>query len=306
MLQGGRKSAHETLSSGKKNSPSSKPKRHPVPRPFLKWAGGKQQLLPYLLDNSPSRFKKYYEPFAGGAALFFALFREGRLDGRPAFLADINRELMTVYTAVREDVREVIKKLRRYRYDSDYYYKVRKRDPWKLPPPRLAARMIFLNRTGYNGLYRVNSKGQFNVPFGRYKNPIICDSENLRAVSDALQKTELLCQPFEAVLKQARKGDFVYFDPPYVPLSTTAYFVSYAQDGFNLVDQERLAQVFRKLAKRGVFVMLSNSDTEWVREHYEGFRLVEVKVKRSVNSKGDSRGAVGELIVLSYDPEEVV
>jgi DNA adenine methylase len=161
------------------------------------------------------------------------------------------------------------------------------------------ARMIFLNKSGFNGLFRVNSKGQFNVPFGRYKNPLICDNDNLKAAAQALRQVELHQESFEKVLDRAKRGDFVYFDPPYVPLSETANFVGYAQNGFGVSDQERLAEVFACLAHRGVKVMLSNSDTTWVQEHYEGFRQVKVMARRLVNTRGDRRGPISELIVIS-------
>ena len=271
-----------------------------VPRPFLKWAGGKGQLVEQLLELAPARFRAYHEPFLGGGALFFALARQDRLADKAVYLSDINGELVATWQAVRDDVRAVIRNLSRHRYDREYYYQVRDQDPAKLSPPRLAARMIFLNRTGFNGLYRVNSKGKFNVPFGRYKNPLICDRENLEAVSLSLRRVEIHHESFEAVLQRAKKGDFVYFDPPYVPVSDTANFVGYAKDGFSALDQERLAEVFAKLAGRGVRVMLSNSDTPRVKKLYSGFRMVRVLANRLVNTRADRRGPVGELVVLSW------
>jgi len=162
------------------------------------------------------------------------------------------------------------------------------------------ARMIFLNKTGFNGLYRVHSKGQFNVPLGRYKNPLICDKDNLKAVSKALLQVELHQESFDKVLDRAKRGDFVYFDPPYVPLSETANFVGYDQNGFGVSDQERLAEVFSRLAHRGVKVMLSNSDTPWVQERYKAFRQVKVMAKRLVNTRAYRRGPISEILVLGY------
>ncbi|RME23458.1 MAG: DNA adenine methylase [Deltaproteobacteria bacterium] len=274
-----------------------------VPRPFLKWAGGKGQIVGVLERLAPKEFGAYHEPFVGGGALFFALARAGRLSGKKVHLSDINAELVATWKAVRDDVSEVIGQLQKHRYEREYYYRVRDQDPEKLPPADLAARMIFLNRCGFNGLYRVNSKGKFNVPFGRYKNPLICDRENLEAVSKVLDGVNIECEPFERVLTRARRGDFVYFDPPYVPLSKTSSFVSYAKDGFGLEDQERLAEVFGKLARRGVRVMLSNSDTPFVRDLYRDYLLVPVKAKRPINSRGNRRGPIGELVVLSYHVE---
>ena len=272
-----------------------------TPRPLLKWVGGKGQLVPHLLEHSPDNFGRYHEPFMGGAALFFALKREGKLGRKKSFLSDANAELVVTFNAVRESPHDVIEVLGCHRYEKDYYYKVRKLDPSKMAPAELAARMIFLNKTGFNGLYRVNRSGGFNVPFGRYSNPQICDKDNILAVSSAFRNARIVHSPFEKVAESAVSGDFVYFDPPYVPVSDTANFVSYAKDGFGVDDQKRLVQVFRDLANRGVFVMLSNSDTAWVREQYREFRQIEVKANRMVNSNRDRRGPVGELIVLSYD-----
>jgi DNA adenine methylase len=271
-----------------------------LPRPFLKWAGGKHQLEERLLSLAPADFRAYHETFLGGGAIFFALFRAGKLGGKKVYLSDINSELIATFTAVRDDVDSVIACLEKHKYDQKHYYSVRAQDPWKLESAELAARMIFLNRTGFNGLYRVNSRGEFNVPFGRYKNPLICDRDNLEAVSKALQEVELRCESFEQVLGRARNGDFVYFDPPYVPLSKTANFVGYVQDGFDLDAQERLAEVFEQLSRRGVFVMLSNSDTPWVSKRYRAFRLLRVFANRQVNSRSDQRGPISELVVLSW------
>ncbi len=267
-------------------------------KPLLKWVGGKGQLVSELIRLVPKKFGSYYEPFAGGAALFFAMYRQGLLEGKQSVLSDINEELIDTYTSIREDVESVIKKLRTFRYDKDQFYKIRAQTPDALALPERAARMIYLNRTCFNGLYRVNSQGAFNVPFGRFTNPTICDADNLRAVSLAFKDAELRCQPFSAVLNSARKNDFVYFDPPYVPVSETAKFVSYVSSGFGLKDQEELAKVFSKLNEKGVKVMQSNSNTEWVNKHYQKFKRLLVNARRSVNSRGDRRGAIQELIIL--------
>jgi DNA adenine methylase len=192
----------------------------------------------------------------------------------------------------------VIEHLAAHRYERDYFYRVRAQQPEALSLVERAARMIYLNRCGFNGLYRVNAAGRFNVPFGRYRNPRICDADNLQAVARALRGVELERAPFERVLERAAPGDVVYFDPPYVPLSTTARFTSYARDGFGPDAQQRLAEVFSALAGRGVRVMLSNSDTPLVHELYAGFRRDAVQARRAVNSRKDRRGPVGELLVL--------
>jgi DNA adenine methylase len=271
----------------------------PLPKPFVKWVGGKGQLLSELLGYIPKSFKNYHEPFVGGGAVFFALHRAGRLNGKKVFLSDINQELITTYKAIRDDVEGVIKCLSKHKYERDYYYEIRALDIKSLSNIEMAARMIFLNKAGFNGLYRLNSKGIFNVPFGRYKNPTICDRDNLRAVSKALQGVELLNQSYDQTLKLAKSKDVVYFDPPYVPLSDTANFTSYTSKGFDLGDQENLSSVFKALGEKKVHAILSNSDTPWVRKQYKGHKKVSVQVSRSVNSKADKRGPVGELIVLA-------
>lgn len=283
----------------KKSTPVSS-KTRVIPRPFLKWAGGKGQLANTLLGFLPPVFNNYHEPFLGAGALFFCLYRAGYFKSRKAFLSDINWELITTFQAIQGETAAVISHLRNHRYDRRHYYAVRAQNPAELSPAEIAARMIFLNRTGFNGLYRVNRRGEFNVPFGRYKNPSICDAENLQAVACALQGMEIFQAPFENVLQRAQQGDFVYFDPPYFPLSQTANFVSYSQHGFGLSDQQRLADVFTELSRRGVYVMLSNSDTSWVRQRYRDFRMVQVSASRYINSRADRRSSVSELVVLSY------
>ncbi|MBN1771491.1 MAG: DNA adenine methylase [Deltaproteobacteria bacterium] len=264
------------------------------PRPFLKWAGGKGQLLEQYAPLFPKRYKRYLEPFVGGGAVFFHL--------RPprAVLSDGNGELIDCFRAVREEVRAVVAALRLHRYERDHFYAVRALEPETLTLAERAARTIFLNRTCFNGLYRVNSKGRFNVPFGRYANPTIVDPDNLRACSRVLRRARIECAPFQAVLGEARRGDFVYFDPPYHPRSKTSYFTSYGPGGFTADDQRELARVYATLDRRGVLVMLSNSDTPLIRELYRGFRVVEVQANRAINSKGGRRGAITELVVLNY------
>lgn len=269
----------------------------PAPRPLLKWVGGKTQLLEQMKPLLPKTWGRYFEPFVGGAALFFDL-RTQRPD-MPAFLSDVNAELVNCYTAVRDDVEAVIRALRGHVYESDHYYRVRALKPADLPPAERAARTIFLNKTGYNGLYRVNRSGQFNVPFGRFTKPLFCDPDNLRACSRALRDVSIEHGDFSGVLRRAKKGDFVYFDPPYVPLSPTSDFTAYIPGGFGEAEQRKLAEVFAKLAARGVHVMLSNSDTKLVRELYDGFDVQVVYASRSVNSNAARRGKLAEVVVRS-------
>ena len=264
-------------------------------RPVLKWAGGKGQLLPVLLARLPESFAAYHEPFVGGGALFFALASQGRVG--PAFLSDANSSLIDVYLGLQIAVDAVIAALRGHVYDRDHYYAVRALNPADLSLPERAARIIYLNKTCYNGLYRENRAGQFNVPFGRYANPTICDEPNLRAAAAVLHGVDIACRPFTTVLDIAQPGDFVYFDPPYDPLSPTANFTGYDRRGFGPDDQRRLRDVFAELGRRGVRAMLSNSDTPFIRELYAGFPLEQVFVGRAVNSKVEGRGKVAEVIV---------
>jgi DNA adenine methylase len=261
-------------------------------RPFLKWAGGKRQLLPALLPRIPPRFRTYFEPFVGGGALYFAL-QPGR-----AVLADTNARLIRTYRGLRDDVDRVVALLKTYPHDADFFYRTREEDIDTRSDARVAAWFIYLNRIGYNGLYRVNRENRFNVPFGRYVNPTICDEENLRACARALQGVELRIADFDEALRGVRRGDFVYFDPPYVPASPTASFTAYTSAGFGPPDQVRLRDLARRLKRRGVHVLLSNSATDFVRELYaDDFDLEEVPATRAVNSRGSRRGAVPELVM---------
>lgn len=272
-----------------------------VYRPFLKWVGGKGQLLPALIERVGrlGGFRAYHEPFVGGGALFFALRTQGLLDDG-ACLSDVNARLIEAYQGVANHLDEVIALLREHadRHSTEYFYATRSVEPATLP--ERAARLIYLNRTCFNGLYRENSQGRFNVPIGRYVNPTICDEPTLRAASRALQGVDLSARPFDRVLEAARPGDLVYFDPPYVPLTTTASFTAYAQDGFSMADQARLAVVCATLADRGVHVMLSNSKTDPVMELFARFRIDIVQAARAVNSRADRRGKVDEVVVTSF------
>lgn len=266
--------------------------------PFLKWAGGKSQLLSTFDEYFPERFERYFEPFVGGGAVFFRM--SAREDGVTAHLSDLNDELINCYSVVRDNVEQLIKALKKHRNESEYYYGVRSMDTSRMTAVTRAARLIYLNKTCFNGLYRVNRKGEFNVPFGSYKNPRTCDEDNLRAASEALRNARVEHKHFADALKSARKGDFVYLDPPYQPLSATSNFTSYTSKCFGELDQKRLAEVFDELHQRGCKVMLSNSDNEFVRELYKKFRLETVYANRAINCRADRRGRISELLVLNY------
>ena len=275
-------------------------------RPFLKWAGSKKQLLAAFDAFYPpaDQVHAYHEPFLGSGAVFFHL--RSRLQAVPSLLADNNHELITTFTAVQGKVKAVITELQRHerKHSETHFYEVRSQVPEELPDDvARAARFIYLNKTCFNGLYRVNSRGLFNVPMGRYVRPTIADAESLIRASAALQGANLRTGHFSEVLEHAQAGDFVYFDPPYVPLSGTAYFTAYTKGLFGPEDQGQLAQVYRELADRGCRVMLSNSDAPLVRQLYKRFRIIDVQARRNINSRGDRRGPVTEVVVLNYDPE---
>jgi len=267
-------------------------------RPFLKWVGGKSQLLPELLARIPKFTGTYFEPFIGGGALFFALQPEH------AQISDLNNELINCYQVVQRDVEGLITELARHKYESEYYYTVRNIDRApefaRWTPTQRAARVIFLNKTCFNGLYRVNSKGYFNVPFGRYTNPKILDAENLRNCNRALSKTTINDLNFIDACTDAKEGDFVYFDPPYVPLSMTSSFTSYSADGFGVDMQQALFELCRRLDQKGVKFMLSNSSAPFVLELYRGFRVEHVLASRAINSKAQGRGKINEVVVCNY------
>ncbi|MGI6525045.1 MAG: DNA adenine methylase [Bdellovibrionota bacterium] len=277
---------------------SSIPEPQPSPRPFIKWAGGKKQLLKILKGLAPSNFNRYFEPFVGGGALFF------ELQPKNAYLSDINGELINAYTAVRDNCKKLCQALKKHKGGEEYYYEIRNADRrpsynrWHSVSK--ASRLIYLNKNCYNGLYRVNSLGQFNVPFGRYKNPKWLDEDNLQACSIALKDTHLKVASFESVLKKAEKGDFVYFDPPYAPLSATSNFTTYNPNGFGQDEQLRLRDVCVELDKRGVKWMLSNSAAPLIMELYKGFNIYKVKAARVINSKGSGRGKITEVLITNY------
>jgi DNA adenine methylase len=265
----------------------------PKAAPFLKWVGGKTSLLPELLKHVPARLRGYHEPFLGGGALFFAT------RPRRAVLADDNGELIHCYQQVRDDVYGVLDALARHVYQKAHFQAVRALDPLRLAPAERAARLVYLNKTCFNGLWRVNRAGRFNVPIGRYKNPTFNNPSALISASHALRGAELVHAPFEQALQRSRPGDFVYLDPPYDPVSPTASFASYTAGGFSWEDQKRLAHSCILLNRRGVRFLLSNSATERVRELYKGFEQRMVRAPRFINSKAEGRGRVDELLVFN-------
>ncbi len=261
--------------------------------PFIKWVGGKTSLLPELLKHVPGRLRRYHEPFVGGGALFFAV------QPRRALLSDNNPELVHTYQQVRDNVYGVLDALARHVYERSHFEAVRALEPKALPAAARAARFIYLNKTCFNGLWRVNRAGRFNVPFGRYKNPRFADPATLITASHALRGVAVEHQPFEVAMGKAAPGDFVYLDPPYDPVSPTANFASYTAGGFSWEDQKRLAHACIVLNRRGVRFLLSNSSTERVRELYSGFEQRLVRAPRFINSKAEGRGRVDELLVFN-------
>ena len=274
------------------------------PKPFVKWVGGKRQLLRQFRELGlypPEDFNPmtntYYEPFVGGGAVFFDLLPKN------AELSDLNNELVTTYNVIKNNVDELIQSLQKHIYDKEYYLEVRAKKVEDLSDVEVASRFIFLNRTGFNGLYRVNKSGQFNVPFGRYNNPVICDEDNLRRVSNALQDVTITHQDYKHVLKTAKSGDFIYLDPPYYPINATSSFTSYTAEGFLEKEQTELRDTFVKLHEKGCFVMLSNSDTPFINELYsgiDGIIINKITAGRSINSKGSGRGKITEVLVTNY------
>jgi DNA adenine methylase len=274
--------------------------------PFVKWAGGKGQIIPQISQLIPAKFTRYIEPFLGGGAVYFYLSSCRNLDFA-AFLSDTNIELMNVYVAIRDHAEELIKILRYHQHEyrkspSKYFYKLR--DRIRLDDLERAARFITLNKTCYNGLYRVNRNGHFNVPVGRYKNPLICDDKNIRNVSRLLRnsRTHIKSTDYEdAVMRSARSDDFVYLDPPYNPVSSTANFTGYTNNGFSTEDQYQLAKAFKKLDKRGCKLLLSNSSTPIIRELYKDYSIVEVQANRAINSKASKRVGHTELLIRNFN-----
>lgn len=270
-----------------------------VCRPFLKWAGGKTQLLDELLSRAPLSFNRYIEPFVGGGAMFFALRPER------ALIADSNGELINVYRQVADNVDMVIKKLAAYRNTEDCYYSARELDWESMEPYEAAARTIFLNKTCFNGLYRVNHKGQFNVPYGWRRNPKICDVETLYAASEALQNAEIVCGDYIATLETyAQSGDFLFLDPPYIPVSKYSDFKRYTKEQFSEDDHRALAEVVKRMHKRGCYVLLTNSNHPLVHELYADFKVEVVQTKRNISCNGKKR--TSEDVIVTACPARPV
>ncbi len=276
------------------------------PKPFVKWVGGKRQLIKQFRDMGlypPDDFdpikNSYFEPFVGGGAIFFDLLPS------KAYLSDMNFELVTTYNVIKNDVELLIKSLKKHVYSKEYFLKLRAKKVSSLTSLQTASRFIYLNRTCFNGLYRVNSKGGFNVPFGDNKNPLICDEINLRKVSKVLQDVEIKHQDYKSAVRKAKKGDFVYLDPPYHPMSSTSSFTSYTKESFGEKEQIELRDTFLELHKKGCFVMLSNSNADFINKIYGELKKYEITVHkvdagRSINSKGTGRGKIKEVLVTNY------
>jgi DNA adenine methylase len=286
------------------SAPSASPSSSPVasyPRghraaPFIKWAGGKSRLLSQIEPWLPASYNHYHEPFLGGGAMFF------HLQPRTASLSDINPRLVETWRVIRDQPAQLIDRLAHHeaRHNSQYFYEARTRfnGARGMDSVDRAALFIYLNKTCFNGLYRENRRGEFNVPLGSYAAPNVCDATGIEAASTALQGADLKTEAFDAVLDRAASGDLVYFDPPYVPVSATSSFTSYVGGGFDANLQQRLVSVFDELVRRGCHVLLSNSDTPVSRQLYSRFRVVGIQAGRSINSRADRRGAVGEILVV--------
>jgi DNA adenine methylase len=279
----------------------SKIKTNPV-APVIKWVGGKRQLLEAIQKHVPDKFNTYYEPFVGGGAVLFALQPE------KAIVNDINSELINLYQVIKDNVAALISDLEKHQNNADYFYAIRELDRDKqkyhsLTAVEKASRLIYLNKTCYNGLFRVNRAGEFNTPFGSYKNPNIVNAAALKAVGAYFRRTGIvLCNTdFATALNTAQKGDFVYLDPPYDPVSDTASFTGYNQGGFDRGEQLRLKEVCDDLAQRGVRFLLSNSATPFIKELYQEYRVEIIQAKRAINSDPAKRGAIDEVLVRNFE-----
>lgn len=275
-------------------------------KPIMKWVGGKRELLPELRKHIPLSFDKekntYYEPFVGGGALLFDILPYHGV------INDSNEELINLYKVVKNDVDSLIKEVSSYPYDKDFYYSIRELDrgedfPDSLSDIKRAARTIYLNKTCFNGLYRVNKKGQFNTPFGKYSNPTICKENDLKDVSSYFNDNDIsiMSGDFAQCVKDAQEGDFVYLDPPYVPLNKTSSFTSYTKEGFKDCDQRRIKDIIDSLDDRGVYVLMSNSSSDDVFDLYSpDYNVETVKVARKVNSKAHKRNKIDEFLIKNY------
>jgi DNA adenine methylase len=272
--------------------------------PVVKWVGGKRQIIDEIIKYVPDSFSTYYEPFLGGGAVLF------ELQPKKAVVNDVNEELMNIYEVIKDNVDELIEGLKRHKIKNDkaYFYEIRELDRDReqynlLTPVERASRIIYLNKTCYNGLFRVNKSGEFNAPFGNYKNPNIVNETTLRAVSAYFNKAKIrfTCQDFEDALKWSRKGAFVYLDPPYDPVSETASFTGYDKGGFDHNEQIRLKKTCDKLNKKGIKFLLSNSATDFIMDLYQDYKIEVIQAKRVINSKADRRGNVDEVLVMNFE-----
>ncbi len=267
--------------------------------PFIKWAGGKRRVIPELEKRLPKKFNRYFEPFIGGGAFLFYL------QHHTSSISDMNGELINLYLTVRDSVDELIADLELHENSSDYFYNIRNLDRDlnsynQLSNVERASRFIYLNKSCFNGLYRVNSKGQFNVPFGKYKKPIYFDRENLERCSQFLQKVDIRLGDFTVFRDEVQKGDFFYFDPPYFPVTETSNFTSYTKDGFGLDEQKRLLEFAKEIDSKGGYFLISNSYSPEILEFYRDFYIDIIEVGRAINSKGSGRGRVKEILVRNY------
>ncbi|MGI6119434.1 MAG: DNA adenine methylase [Desulfosporosinus sp.] len=270
--------------------------------PIVKWVGGKRQIIDQITKYVPKTFSTYYEPFLGGGAVLF------ELQPRKAVVNDINSELINLYEIIKDNAEELIEDLKQHRNEEDYFYGIRELDRDKdkynkLTPVQRASRIIYLNKTCYNGLFRVNKAGEFNTPFSNYKNPNIVNEITLRAVSNYFNRAKITfnCKDFEEVLKGARKGAFVYLDPPYYPVSDTANFTGYDKGGFDRDEQIRLKETCDKLNEKGIKFLLSNSATDFIKDLYKDYRIEVIQAKRAINSKADKRGEIDEVLVMNFE-----
>jgi DNA adenine methylase len=269
--------------------------------PFLKWVGGKRQIMPVIDQHLPKNIKYYIEPFIGGGAVFF------HLQPKKAILNDFNSELINVYKVIKDDVESLLKDLLKHKNESAYFYAIRGVDRTEkfknFTDVERASRVIYLNKTCFNGLYRVNSSGEFNSPFGRYKNPNILNEPILRAVSHYLNENDIQMRnsDYNEILQEADKKSFVYLDPPYHPVSESSNFTGYIQGGWDVDDQIRLREACDQINKRGIKFLQSNSSSEFIKEQYKNYKIFTIKANRSVNSDGEKRGEVEELLIKNYD-----
>ncbi len=272
-------------------------------QPFVKWVGGKRGLLSQIIPLVPEEFNNYFEPFVGGGALFFELFSLGLLKDKKVYLFDINAELINAYNVVKNNPIELIKSLKKFqeKHSKEFYYETRALDREEnflnTSAVFRATRFIYLNKTCFNGLYRVNSKGYHNVPMGSYKNPNICDELVIYSASEALQNAIISNTSYKDVMLHASQDDFVYFDPPYYPLTATSSFTAYNENTFLEKEQIELFEVFKELDKKSCKVMHSNSDTDFIKELYAEFCVGEIQANRFINSKSSGRGKIKEVII---------